>query len=349
MERFREDEPDLDGLLLDEEESDVDNRVLLRESYIGSLSSIDRLVQLAERYRFREQDVYDHFHNAEYTVPYAIVKISGSCLTKRLAHDIADLSYILPLAVIVGGGEEITQRCKDLGLPIEREGPWRVTTKEVLDVVNEVMTDMTTNFAGMIREYGGNARELIGTHHQPLIFADKAGKREINGQLVDLEYFGVIPEQKEDLYLTNDLLQAIQGTNEYTVPVVAALGHQRYATQPEEGYQTLNIDGDEVMRLIAHKASPQKFVWVTNRNLKVLKNGRMRIPRKFYDTDFKRLMKDGQIDESLALKLSAGFKIEREYGGTRSVTYLKGNQVVPNLLNTKQVGTTLYLSAPKTS
>jgi len=343
-------EPLPSNLIAQDIDSEGAGSPALREMFLEDEISFSYLQQLCEQYDINFADTYPNIRSTEYNIPYALVKISGSCLTEQLAEDIANLSHVISLAVVVGGGDDITEECIRRGLDVEKYGPWRVTPKPVLDVVVDVMTSLTKNFAQTIIEYGGKAKALVGTPYQPLIFADKVDHFDIDGKHVEAGYFGVITKTNEDLYLTSNLVHEIQGAAADVVPVIAALGHEWSDTQPEQGYQPLNIDGDSALGLIAHKVGPEIFAFVTYGSIKASKSGRGYQLQQLSVSQFEVLRHNGQIDESLALKLSEGFIILGEYGGTRSVTLLTPNHLVPHVLDTQRVyGTTLLLSTPKTN
>ena len=292
------------------------------------------LQQLAKRHKFSARAALGWLAYTEGKIPYAILKISGSCLNAKVARDVADLSHVIPLAVIVGGGEQITDECIRLGLPVLKDGPWRATPKEVLDVVVEVMRRETENFSGLVERYGGKALPLVGTPHQPLIFADKVDMLTIKGKPADAGYFGRIPRAKEKTYLTDTLLQKILGAVGDAIPVIAALGHQWAYESPEHGYQPLNIDGDEAMRVIARRVDAEECLFVTpSGGVKTVKKGQESVVPVLSLQDFEMRRNGLRIDESLELKLSAGFMILQAYSGEVGVALVPQQKLVRYLLD----------------
>lgn len=302
------------------------------EEFEGKTQMWQNLRQLAKRHKFSSLAALKWLEYTEGKIPYAILKISGSCLNAKVARDIADLSHVISLAVVIGGGEQITEECVRRGLPVLKDGPWRATPKEVLDVVVETMTRETEHFSRLIERYGGRALPLVGTPHQPLIFADKVDTFRINGEPVDAGYFGTIPRAHEKIYLNDTLLEKILGSDD--IPIIAALGHQWAYKAPEQGYQPLNIDGDEAIRIIARRVGAEECLFVTpSGGVKTVKDGQESVVPVLSLQDFEMRRNGLKIDESMALKLSAGFMILREYEGQVGVALVPQQKFVRYLLD----------------
>lgn len=243
--------------------------------------------------------------------PYAFIKISGSCLNDAIARDIALLSYLVPLAVVIGGGEEITAECQRRGIPVMKYGPWRETPKKVLDVVVDVMSDLARSFADMINDNGGNAVNLVGTPESPVIFADKVEYFEIDGGKRKAGHFGRIPEEKIDSYITEQLLYVIRNQGRGVVPIWAALGHRWQRAMPRNGYESLNIDGDEALRFFGRRAQAREFVFVTKGVIKDSSDNLV----VDYITRRQFMNHRPSMDDALELKLEQGFGILQDHQG----------------------------------
>lgn len=293
------------------------------------------LRQLAGKYDFDIPATVDWLNHYRSKVPDFLLKISGACLTPDMAEDIALLSKVIPLAVVVGGGDEITVRCNQLDIPVEKYGPWRVTTKKVLEVVVDVMTRMANYFSGLINKYGGKAFPLVGTPTRPLIFANKLERFPVNieGKEIEAGYFGVIPEAQVKKYLGSSLLERIVNAEPDEVPVVAALGHQYEPAMPDGGYQALNIDGDDAVKLIAnHVPAQEVFIVTPSGGVKEQRQGTAPdiVPLLPY-SEFMARRSGLLIDEGMDWKLKAAFRILNY--GRAGVALLSPADFVPYLLD----------------
>ena len=68
-----------------------------------------------------------------------------------------------PVVLVHGGGDEISQRCDDLGLPVERVAGQRVTTDAVREVVAEVLgAGVNCRLVNALESAGGPADGLTG-------------------------------------------------------------------------------------------------------------------------------------------------------------------------------------------
>lgn len=330
------DGPDLEDLVWSSRDYRLESHIRVYEHPARVQRRSNPLRRLADRYGFDESIARDWVqHTTGANIPEILLKISGACLTEEMAEDIADLSKIVSVAVVVGGGDEITTRCKQLGIPVEKYGPWRVTTKEVLEVVVDVMTRMANYFAGLIKQYGGKAFPLVGTPQEPLIFADKLSTfpTKADGKEIEAGYFGVIPPAREKRYISNTLVERITNAEANEVPVVAALGHQFASVKPKKDYQPLNIDGDEAVWLIAHAVGAQEVLFVTPSGgvHEQYEKTQPKLMRRLLFSEFLNGRMGLVLDEGMRWKLTQGFRIVND--GRAGVALVSPDQMIQYILD----------------
>jgi acetylglutamate kinase len=98
-----------------------------------------------------------------------VVKFGGNAMTdanlqRAFAQDMAYLRWVgIKPVVVHGGGPQISARLNELGIQSEFKGGLRVTTKETIDVVRDVLRNqISAELAQMITDAGGDPVVLSG-------------------------------------------------------------------------------------------------------------------------------------------------------------------------------------------
>jgi len=270
-----------------------------------------------------------------------VVKVSGSQATNEVAESIALLSKIFDVRVILGCGENITQRCIAEGIPIEMEGPWRATPFRVMEIVKQEMTSLTTQFSSMVEMYGGNARAYIGDETNPLFFAQRLQKFPIKNSKIDPGFFGIIPISYGGQYITPTLRNALANPQN-TISIVASLGHEwESSPQLDEWYQALNVDADELMgrSLRSSGLYPDVVVYVTPAGGVRNEQGKV-IP--YIDALTYDDIRDSQ-DVGMRTKLDEAFRLHKFYP-TAEIALVPGENLIPYLCDRQDWTTTSGIS-----
>lgn len=95
-----------------------------------------------------------------------VIKYGGSALIdtgikRGILEDIVFMSYVGIRPILVhGGGPFINEELKKLGAKIEFHDGLRVTTKETMQVVDKVLSELNHDIAKEIRELGGRSHSL---------------------------------------------------------------------------------------------------------------------------------------------------------------------------------------------
>ena len=98
-----------------------------------------------------------------------VVKFGGNAMTdanlqRAFAQDMSYLRWVgIKPVVVHGGGPQISARLNELGIQSEFKGGLRVTTKETIDVVRDVLRNqISAELAQMITDAGGDPVVLSG-------------------------------------------------------------------------------------------------------------------------------------------------------------------------------------------
>ena len=98
-----------------------------------------------------------------------VVKFGGNAMTntdlqRAFAQDMAYLRWVgIKPVVVHGGGPQISAKLKELGIESEFKGGLRVTTRETIDVVRDVLRNqISAELATLITEAGGEPVVLSG-------------------------------------------------------------------------------------------------------------------------------------------------------------------------------------------
>ena len=178
-----------------------------------------------------------------------VIKVGGEIADnpdtlKGFATDLTLLRFVGIRPILVhGGGNQISQAMRALGLEPNFIGGYRVTDKQTVTVVREAMMGVNEAIAEAIDSNGGNAVRLAGDADKILL------TRKLWG--AEGEDLGLVGEV-EDVD-PNELYRVL--LKEY-IPVIAPLG------LGEEG--TTNINADLAAAAIAVKMEAQKLVFLTN-------------------------------------------------------------------------------------
>ena len=176
-------------------------------------------------------------------------------LKKNFALNIVMMKYIgINPVVIHGGGPQIDETLKALGIQSQFVQGQRVTSKETIDVVEMVLGGkVNKEIVSLINSQGGNAVGITGKDGD-LILA-KRHKRVKHSpetdrpEIIELGLVGEITKVNPKILETLD-------QNEF-IPVIAPIG------KGEKG-ETLNINADYVAAHIAAALKAEKLILMTN-------------------------------------------------------------------------------------
>ena len=175
-----------------------------------------------------------------------VIKYGGNVLIDRNVFNnfISDINVLnkLGLSVIVvhGGGPRIKRELEKKKIVSKFINGLRVTDKNIIDTVEEVLIDFNKDIASSLEKLGSHAA-MFHTKTQNII--------EVEPERKELGFVG-IPNKIND-----NLIQ--KAFNENKIPIIAPLGLGK-------NKQTYNINGDTAASAIAKKLKSRRLILMTN-------------------------------------------------------------------------------------
>jgi acetylglutamate kinase len=192
------------------------------------------------------------FHGKTIVIKYGGNAMIEEKLKRSFAHDVVLLKLVGMNPVVVhGGGPQIDDQLKRLGMKGEFVQGMRVTDAETMDVVEMVLGgQVNKDIVNLINQHGGRAVGLTGTDggliraKKMLVRANGDSDEKIDiGQVGEVE--SIDPEIVHQLH-TNDF-----------IPVIAPLGVGKKG-------ETFNINADLVAGKMAEILKAEKLIVLTN-------------------------------------------------------------------------------------
>lgn len=182
-----------------------------------------------------------------------VIKYGGSAMeddqaVDRLLRDIVFLEAVgINPVVIHGGGKAITQRMRDAGQKARFVNGLRMTDKEAITIVEDVL-DNTINpdIANRIVKFGGRA---VGIHGKRALVGRKLGPQIENNEQVDLGFVGEVIDVK--------VAEIEEAVSKEIVPVISPLARD------EQGI-VYNINADIAAANVAGRLKAAKMIYVSD-------------------------------------------------------------------------------------
>jgi acetylglutamate kinase len=262
------------------------------------------------------------FHDKAIVVKYGGNAMTEAALKSSFARDVVMLKLVGMNPIIVhGGGPQIGDLLKTMGIPSEFRQGMRVTDERVMNVVEMVLGELNQEIVGLINQHGGRAVGLTG-QDGAFIHARKMllkGDREP----VDIGFVGEIER------IDPELIQLLDSRD--FVPVIAPIGVGRDG----EAY---NINADLVAGKLAETLKAEKLVLMTNTAGVLDKNGNLLTGLSASEID--RLFADGTIHGGMLPKI--GSALDAVKNGVRSSHIIDGrveHALLLEVLTNEGVGT----------
>jgi acetylglutamate kinase len=243
-----------------------------------------------------------------------VVKYGGHAMTdERLkasfAQDVVLLKYIgIDPVIVHGGGPQIADLLKQLGIESQFVRGMRVTDKATMDVVEMVLVGkINKEIVSLVNHHGGRAVGLSGKDDK-LILAKKLemsdGKPGKGGK-VDI---GLVGEVRA---INPELIQSLN--RDGFIPVIAPVG-------VGENGETYNINADLVAGEVGEALHAEKLLLLTD--VDGIRGADGNVVRTL-DTDYaKQLIRDGVIGEGMIPKVECC--IEALRGGVQKTHIIDG-------------------------
>lgn len=190
-----------------------------------------------------------HYRDKIVVVKYGGNAMIDEDLKRAFAADMVFLRAIGARPVVVhGGGPQINEMLKTVGLEGEFKGGFRVTTPEVMEYVRMVLFGKVgRELVGLINEHGPYA---VGTSGEDAgLFTASKRTVTIDGEDVDLGRVGQIEHVNAESLL--DLIDAGR------IPVVSTIA-------PDDQGRIYNINADTAAGALAGALGAERLVMLTN-------------------------------------------------------------------------------------
>ncbi len=259
------------------------------------------------------------FKNKIIVVKYGGAAMVETKLKESFTRDIALMKLVGMRPVIVhGGGPQIGEELKKAGIFSEFINGHRVTTKETMNVVKQVLgIKVNKEIVQLIKTHGGNA---VSFNHKnfKIIKATKTDDGES-----DLGYVGQVTR-----ILTTELLKSL---NNDLIPVIAPIGLDKKNV-------FLNINADVVAGRVAQSLKAEKLILLTD--VKGIGDSNNNLISKISLQNGRKLLKEDFIKGGMTPKLTAA--LEAKKNGVKSSHIIDGrvpHAVLLEVLTEEGVGT----------
>lgn len=212
--------------------------------------ALDQARLLSEALPFMQR-----YENKTIVVKYGGAAMGDPALGQAFARDIALLkqSGVNPI-VVHGGGPQIGEMLKKMGIKSEFRGGLRVTDKATVEIVEMVLAgSINKEIVAMINKEGEWAIGLSGKDGN-MVFAEKATKTEVDPdskieEVIDLGFVG------EPVEIDRTLLDLLARSE--MIPVIAPVA-------PGRDGETYNINADTFAGAIAGALSATRLLFLTD-------------------------------------------------------------------------------------
>ena len=266
------------------------------------------------------------FHGKTIVVKYGGNAMTDLKLQQQFAHDVVLLKLVgLDPVVVHGGGPQIEQRLKQLGIKSEFIQGMRVTDAATMDVVEMVLGGtVNKDLVTLINQAGGKAVGLTG-QDGAFIRAKKLlmPNPEKPGETIDLGMVGDIES------IDPSVIDTLEAGG--FIPVVAPIG------VGSDG-QSYNINADVVAGKLAAILKAEKLVLLTNTPGVLDKAGNLLT--NITPRDIDAMLADGTLSGGMLPKISSALDAARS--GVHGVHIIDGrveHALLLEILTDQGVGT----------
>ncbi len=257
---------------------------------------------------------------AKYKKERIVIKYGGNALIDRnifnnFIEDINILNKLgLSIVVVHGGGPRIKRELDKKKIQTKFINGLRVTDKEVIKIVEEVLIDFNNDIVNSLKEKGSKAIS-INTKINNII--------SVIPEKEELGFVG-IPD-KINANIIEDLM------NQNQIPIVAPLGL-------DANNQTYNINGDTAANAIAKKLKSRRLLLMTN--VEGVYDDRKNLISEIKPFDLKNLIEWKVVQGGMIPKIKNC--VDAVENGVRGVVILDGRQphsILHEIFSDKGAGT----------
>jgi len=265
------------------------------------------------------------FHDKTIIIKYGGNAMTEPALKAGFARDVVMLKLVGMNPVIVhGGGPQIGDLLKKMGIRSEFRQGMRVTDESVMNVVEMVLGELNQEIVGLINQHGGKAVGLTGQdgafiHARKMLLKSETAE----GEFVDIGLVGEIER------IDPEIIQLLDSRD--FIPVVAPIG------VGAEG-EAYNINADLVAGKLAETLKAEKLVLMTNTVGVLDKHGTLLTGLTSSEID--GLFADGTISGGMLPKI--GSALDAVKNGVKSSHIIDGrveHALLLEVLTNEGVGT----------
>ena len=266
------------------------------------------------------------FHGKTIVVKYGGNAMTDLKLQQQFAHDVVMLKLVgLDPVVVHGGGPQIEQRLKQLGIKSEFVQGMRVTDAATMDVVEMVLGGtVNKDIVTLINQAGGKAVGLTGQdggfiRAKKLMMPD----RDRPNEFIDLGQVGDIES------IDPSVIDTLEAGG--FIPVVAPIG----VGKDGESY---NINADVVAGKLAEILKAEKLVLLTNTPGVLDRDGKLLT--NITPRDIDAMVEDGTLSGGMLPKIASALDAARS--GVHGVHIIDGrveHALLLEILTDQGVGT----------
>ena len=182
----------------------------------------------------------------KYSDEKIVIKCGGSVLIDPNLFNlfISDVVIIKKLGltpvIVHGGGKRINIKLKELNIESTFIKGLRVTNKDTIKVVEDVLIEFNKEIVDALKEKSCNARSITTKEHNII---------SVKPESDELGFVGI------PAHVKTDILKEIVKTNE--IPVIAPLGL-------DENNQTFNINADYAVAFVAKELKARRLLLMTD-------------------------------------------------------------------------------------
>ncbi len=247
------------------------------------------------------------FHGHTFVVKYGGHAMVDPELADSFARDIVLMRFVgLNPIVVHGGGPQIDQLLRTMGVESERIDGLRVTDERTMDVVEMVLGGkINQDIVSLICKHGGHAVGLSGKD-DGFLLADKVeAMRTKAGRMVDPGRVGAIREVRPKV-----VRQLMQGG---FIPVVAPVAVDDHGA-------SLNVNADTVAGAVAAALEAEKLVLMTD--IEGIRGRDGTVVSSLSPTEIEPLIEEGVIEGGMIPKVRCGLDALAQ--GVRKVHVIDG-------------------------
>jgi acetylglutamate kinase len=256
----------------------------------------------------------------KYNDEYIVIKCGGSVLVDQnlfniFIEDITTLNRLGFIPIVVhGGGKRISNKLNELGIESKFIKGLRVTGKETIKIVEQVLIDFNQEIVEALKKQSCNS-ETINSKNNNIINVIKEND--------ELEFVGT--PTKIDKSIIDKIV------NDKKVPVIAPLGL-------DDSNQTYNINADTTAGYIAKKIEARRLIIMSDVE-GVLDNSQKLIP-EINSNSIKELIENETITGGMIPKINNCLDVASN--GVKGVVIIDGRKnhsILFELLSDKGSGT----------